>query len=307
MSRIAFGCEQLGGIDWGKYERDRVVQAVHTALDLGVNFFDTADVYALGGSEQLLAESLGNARREVIIATKGGVNWQESDCGGRARTFIDLRPERVTHAIEASLRRLRLETIPLYILHWPDPHTPLQDTLGAMKRAQEQGKVRYIGVSNFPAKQIREAHSIVEISAVQEQYNLINRHAESEIVPCCKELGIGILAYGPLAQGLLTGKYGEADCFGTDDRRSRLPHFQGAAFEANLMLVARMRSIACTGHKKTLPQIALRWLLDKHEVTSVITGAKDSRQIDENVGALGWRLSEADAGQLEMCAETASL
>jgi aryl-alcohol dehydrogenase-like predicted oxidoreductase len=267
-------------------------------VDLGVNFFDTADAYALGGSEEALAEALGASRRDVIIATKVGVNWETRQGAQRARTFVDLRPERVKHALEASLRRLKLDAIPLYLLHWPDKKTPLEDTIDVIERAQKEGKVLNFGVSNFSVSQIREANAILRICAVQIQYNLIDKSAESEIIPCCKELSIGMVVYGPLAQGLLTGKYTKVDKFDTSDRRSRLPHFQNEALDRHMKLIERMREISRREGGKSVAQIALRWLLDKGEVSSVITGAKTPRQIEDNVGSLGWHLSEADAQYL---------
>lgn len=299
VSRIAFGCEQLGGVDWGPYDRESVMHAVRRAVDLGINFFDTADVYALGGSEESLAEALGGLRRDVIIATKVGVNWENNQGSRRARTFVDLRPARVKYAIEESLRRLRIEAIPLYLLHWPDAKTPLEDTLDVIERAQHEGKVRNVGVSNFSASQIREANAILRLSAVQMQYNLIDRTPESEIIPCCKELGIGMVVYGPLAQGLLSGKYSITDCFKTNDRRSRLAHFQGLAFDRHMKLIERMKDIAPSDGSRSVAQTALRWLLDKQDISSVITGAKTPRQIEDNVGSLGWHLSEREARYLE--------
>jgi len=298
VSRVAFGCEQLGGVDWGTYDRQAVILAVKRALDLGINFFDTADAYALGGSEQALADALGESRRDVIIATKVGVNWDNNQEAQRARTFIDLRPARVKDAIEASLRRLRIEAIPLYLLHWPDAKTPLEDTLDVIERAQREGKVRNVGVSNFSASQIREANAILRLCVVQMQYNLIDRTAESEIIPCCKELGIGMVVYGPLAQGFLSGKYSKDHCFEANDRRHRLAHFQGLALERSMNLIERMRDIAQSEGSRSVAQIALRWLLDKQEISSVITGVKTPRQIQDNIGSMGWHLSESDARYL---------
>jgi len=299
VSRIAFGCEQLGGVDWGIFDQSVVKNAVRRSLDLGVNFFDTADVYALGGSEETLAEALGESRRDVIIATKVGINWNAEAGTKRANTFIDLRPERVMTAIEDSLRRLRVEAIGLFYLHWPDLITPIEETLGALSKAQLEGKIRYVGVSNFSAKQIRNANAIHRICAVQIHYNLLNRAAEIEVLPCCKELGIGTVVYGPLAQGLLTGKYGKGDRFDSNDRRSRLAHFQDGAIEQHLKVIDRLQEVSRSQDGKSLAQIALRWLLDKEDVSSIITGVKTPGQIEDNVGVIGWHLSDKDIAYLE--------
>jgi len=295
VSRIGFGCEQLGGVDWGDTDIRAVSDAVRRALDMGITLFDTADVYALGGSERELANALGDARQSVVITTKVGVNWVCERPGQRARTYFDLSPKRVVDGLEASLRRLRLETIPLYLLHWPDPQTPLEETMAALERAQRAGKIRHVGVSNFTPHQIRIANSVVRLSAVEVQYNLLDRSPESEIFPCCRELGIGVLVYGPLAQGLLTGKYGKHNRFPVSDRRSRLPHFQGQALERHLKVLYRLHAVSQRLGDKSLAQIALRWILSQPDVTSVIAGVKSERQIEDNAGASNWQLSSVDA------------
>jgi aryl-alcohol dehydrogenase-like predicted oxidoreductase len=290
VSRLAFGCEPLGGTDWGDVDVNSAMRAVSKALDLGVNVFDTADVYGLGRSERLLSKALGRYRHEVVIASKFGVNWLEDSSGQRAETFLDSSPRRVVEALEDSLRRLRVETIPLYFIHWPDPDTPISDTMEALLECKEQGKIRHIGLSNFALSQICEANEIAEIKALQVQYNLTDRKVEHSVLPGCFDMRIGIFAYGTLAQGLLTGKYGLKAEFGADDRRRRLPNFQPGRLAENLKIVERLKLIG-QRYNKTAAQVAIRWALDHQAVTSAIVGAKSSRQIEQNVGALGWRLS----------------
>jgi aryl-alcohol dehydrogenase-like predicted oxidoreductase len=294
ISRLAFGTEQLGGIDWGVYDRSSTKRAVAHALDCGITFFDTADVYALGGAEQALAEALGAARHRVVIGTKVGVNWHEDAASGRARTFFDLSPSRVKQALEDSLRRLKLDCLSLYYLHWPDPNTPLEATMEVLSRAREMGKIGSIGVSNFSAEQIRAAHRLLPLTAIQLQYNLIDRKAEQEILPCARELGIGVVTYGSLAQGLLTGKYGRESTFDRSDRRCRLIHFQPETIEANLRIVERVSLMAMRAKRRTPAQVALRWLLEQEGVTSVITGMKRPEQVDDNVQSQNWSLSQED-------------
>lgn len=298
VSRIAFGCEPLGGTDWGRVDIPQAIAAVRRAHELGINVFDTADVYGLGRSEQMLSEALGARRHDVIIITKFGVNWQVPDGGGRARTFVDASPKHAVAALHDSLRRLRVDCIPLYLIHAPDSQTPLSSTLEVLQRCREEGKIRYVGVSNFSAQLICEAHGIERLAAAELQYNLIHREAEEEIVPECRELGIDLLAYGPLAQGLLAGKYEESARFGTDDRRSRLPHFQAERISRHLAVVDRLRELGRRFHK-TPSQLALRWVLDAPCVACAIVSAKTPAQVEDNVGACGWCLQGDERAYLE--------
>lgn len=293
VSRIGFGCEQLGGSDWGHIDETDAIAAVRVALDHGVNFFDTADVYGLGHSEVTLSKALGDQRSEVIVATKFGMNWKRGLGGQRATTYIDCSPKRVVEALEASLRRLRLDRIPLYQIHWPDPSTRLSDTLEALAKCQGEGKIMYIGCSNFSTNLLREAVQTLQVTSLQIQYNLLDRDAEKDVLPLCQAERIGVLAYGPLAQGLLSGKYGLDSKFEMSDRRSRLPMFRRESIRQNLPLIEKLRHVA-QGHGKTPAQAALRWLLDRDSIGCVITGVKRPRQIEENTGALGWRLGEQD-------------
>lgn len=292
VSRLGFGAEPLGGTDWGQVDEKLAMSAVSRAVDLGINFFDTADVYGLGRSEELLSKALGHRRHDVIIASKFGVNWKEVPNGGRAKTFFDSKPNRVVEALENSLRRLRVDVIPLYFIHWPDPKTPLAKTLSALVKCQEAGKIKHIGVSNFTVDQIRQANEIANIAAVQLQYNLIERGAEQRLLPCCKELGLSVLAYGPLAQGLLTGKYDTNTRFAPDDRRHRLPHFQGEQLKKNLSIVSRQGKVGELYHKSTT-QVAIRWILENPAISCAIVGAKSPLQIEHNVGAMGWKLPQS--------------
>lgn len=293
ISRIGLGCEPLGGTDWGKVDETEAMAAVARACDLGINLFDTANVYGLGRSEELLSRALGTHRHEMVIVTKFGVNWHRVENGERARTFLDASPRHAVEALHGSLRRLRLDCIPLYLVHWPDPQTPIADTLEVLRRCRESGKIRYIGVSNFPANLIREAYEIERLAVVELPYNLINRSIEDDIIPCCLELGISILAYSPLAQGLLTGKYSADTTFSIDDRRHRLPHFQGNEFVDNLRVVDRLCTIGLK-YRRSESQTAIRWVLDAPGITGAIVGAKTPAQIEENAGAMGWRIDEQD-------------
>jgi len=292
ISRIGLGCEQLGGFDWGLVDEKRAAAAVEKALECGMNFFDTANVYGLGRSEEALSMALGQRRHDVVISTKCGLNWRANGNGDRARTYLDSRPQTILQSLEGSLRRLRVECVGLCFLHWPDPYTPLEQTLEALERSVRAGKIRSIGLSNYPADLIRRADQIAPISAVESPYNLIDRSGE-DVFACCQELGISVIGYGTLAQGLLSAKYSTSSSFRPNDRRSRLPHYQGEAYQKNVLAVQHMSAMAAR-YGKTIPQMAIRWALDRPAISCVLVGAKTFGQVEENVGALGWRLDPAD-------------
>ena len=293
ISRLGFGCGPLGGTDWGPFDEQEAMASVSRAVELGVTFFDTADVYGLGQSERLLSRALAEHRHDVVIASKCGVNWEEPPAGQRALTFYDSSPKRVVEALENSLRRLRVDVIPLYFLHWPDPHTPLADTIEAIVRCQDAGKIRHFGLSNFSAAQIREVCAVTNVAAVQVQYSLTDRSAEKEIFPCCLELGISAITYGSLAQGLLSGNYDAETRFEQDDHRRHLRHFAGEELQANMLIVRRLKELA-RQRQKSPAQLAMRWALDNPAVSGIIAGIRSRGQLKDNVEAQGWRLDPAD-------------
>lgn len=289
-SQFALGCEVLGGTDWGRVDMDAAVQTVRQARQSGVTIFDTADVYGLGRSERMLADALGEQRTEVTICSKFGVAWRIPDAGERAATFRDCRPERVYEALENSLRRLRLDCLPLYLMHWPDPAVPLAETMGALSRCREQGKVSAVGVSNCSVEQIQQAHAVLPLSVVQLPLSLLNSRGSSAAVKYCRQHKISVMCYGPLAQGFLTGKYGPDVRFGREDRRHRLPHFRREAIVRSQSAFAQLQQVAAL-HGKSVAQVALRWVLQYPGVCSVVAGAKTPQQLHENLGAFGWSLS----------------
>jgi aryl-alcohol dehydrogenase-like predicted oxidoreductase len=287
VSPLALGCEPLGGTDWGAFDLAEAERAVARSAELGVNVFDTADVYGLGRSEEVLSRALGARRHDVVIVTKFGVNWRTEPGSPRARTFFDATPGRVREALENSLRRLRIDRVPLYLVHWPDPDTPVEATMEALARCREEGKVAEVGVSNFPPALVERAHAVLPLAALELQYSLLDRAAEQDLLPLAGRLGIGVLAYGPLAQGMLSGKYGRASRFGADDRRHRLPHFAGERLEEAVAVVERLREEA-ERLGRTPAQLALRWVLEHPAVRCAIAGAKSPGQVEGNLGALGW-------------------
>ncbi len=294
VSRVAMGGSPISGHGWGDVDEAESVDAVRRAFDLGVNFFDTADVYGLGHSERVLSRALGRKCHEVVIATKFGVRWSDN-----AKPWKDISPDYLRKALDASLRRLQIDCIPLYYVHWPDGKTPIVDTMAELVRCRQQGKIRWIGLSNFSAEQVREATSVTPLQALQVQFSLADRLKAAELLPLARELGATLVTWGSLAEGLLTGKYDACSTFAGGDRRRRYDNFRGAKFTENLRLVEGLRRVA---HSlgRTPAQVALRWLLDTPGVGCALFGAKRPAQIEENVQAAGWRLSVAEYQALEM-------
>lgn len=285
VSRICFGCEPLGGADWGQVSVPDIASAIDRALELGVNFFDTADVYGLGMSEARLSEILGVRRHDVVIATKGGMSWQAVTSGQRAAIARDSSPKYLRAAVEASLRRLRLDCLPVYFVHWPDPHTEIRDTFEFLSKLQDEGKIAQIGCSNFSAAQVRTAGEVSKISFVQLPVNLLGEDIEPEMAELAKEKAIAVVAYNVLANGLLTGKYNASSQFAQDDRRSRLPLFKGETYRRALEKVARISVMAKT-ENLTCAQYAISSVLQRSGVVSAILGVKNREQIEENYSGL---------------------
>jgi aryl-alcohol dehydrogenase-like predicted oxidoreductase len=282
LSRICFGCEPLGGSDWGPVDVAKIADAVERAIELGVNFFDTADVYGLGLSEERLGKILGPRRHDVVIATKGGLSWQHSPLGKRAKIQRDSSPEYLRMGVEASLRRLRIDFLPIYFIHWPDPNTDIRVSFECLAKLQHEGKIGLIGCSNFNAEQLRMACQAAEVSLVQLPLNCLDEGVDSDMVELLREKKIGVMAYNVLANGLLTGKYGPRDQFPDSDRRSRLPRFVGRAYQKALLRVAEVSAAA---HSKGLScaQFSIASVLERPEVVSAIVGIKSREQIEENI------------------------
>lgn len=298
VSRVAFGAEPLGGADWGEVDASAALSAVHEALDLGINVFDTADVYGLGRSEELLSKALGSRRHDVVIVTKFGVRWEREEGASRARTFLDASRARVIAAVEDSLRRLRLDSIPICLVHWPDPDTPQTETFEALAELQDRGLVQHFGVSNYPRDLIEQVLEEFALSVIEQEYSLLKREAESSILPIARDAQLGVLTYGSLAQGLLTGKYDASSTFGEDDRRHRLEHFSGEGLQAAMRTVERLKVVAAK-HDATPAQVAVAWVLDDPAVSSVIVGAKTPAQVRANASAVGINLSLEDRRLLQ--------
>ncbi len=288
VSRVGFGGWAIGGHGWGTIDDQESIAAVRRALDLGVTLFDTADVYGFGHSEEILCRALGEHRKSVVVATKFGVRWNE-----RNEIRLDSSSGWVVEALEGSLRRLKLDCLPLYQIHWPDPVTPMEETMAALKMCQQQGKIRYIGCSNFSVEKTVQADRESRLGSSQSAYNLVDRAIETDLLPRCSQRGIGVIAHSPLAQGLLTGKFDSHARFAANDIRSRSRYFQAGRIEENLKVVARLREVA-ERYGKTPAQVALRWILEHPAVTAVIPGIKTPEQAGEDAGAMGWVLARQD-------------
>ncbi|MBM3776992.1 MAG: aldo/keto reductase [Acidimicrobiia bacterium] len=284
VSRIGFGCEPLGGTDWGPVDVSGIRAAVREAVDAGVTLFDTADVYGLGLSEERLAEALDTRRHQVVVATKGGVRWRWAGTSRRAETRRDNSAAAIADAVEGSLRRLKLERIPLYFVHWPDGRTPVEETMAALLRCVEAGKIGWIRCSNFSSAEVTAALARAPVAAVQLPFSLFDRRA----VPALEDArhrGLLTVAYGCLARGLLGGRYSRATRFDPTDRRSRLPPLS----------VAEERLLEHLGHRASAAglrpaQAALQWVLGSGLVSAAVVGIKSVAQLRENLAALDERI-----------------
>jgi aryl-alcohol dehydrogenase-like predicted oxidoreductase len=270
------------------------IATIHHAIDRGVTFLDTADMYGVGKNEELVGKAIRDRRDQVFLATKFG------NVRGPAGEFLGVKgdPDYVRSACEASLRRVGVEVIDLYYQHRVDPNVPIEDTVGAMLRLKEEGKVRFLGLSEAAPRTIRRAAAVTTITAVQTELSLWSRDAEAEVLPTVRELGIGYVAYSPLGRGFLTGQFKSPDDFADDDFRKFHPRFQGENFKKNIELVGEVEAMAkekgCTA-----AQLALAWVLALGEDIVPIPGTKRVKYLDENIGALDVKLTGEDLQRLD--------
>jgi aryl-alcohol dehydrogenase-like predicted oxidoreductase len=286
---------------WGPQDDSDSIESVQVALDSGVNWFDTAPAYGLGHSEEVLGKALGARRKDVIIATKFGLVWDDAGHVRNLATYDSIMRE-----CDDSLRRLNTDYIDLYQMHWPDNSgTPLEESMRALVDLKAAGKIRYAGVSNFDVPLLQQAMKVLQLDSLQPVYNLFNRDVEAEILPYCRQMGIGVVAYSPLASGLLGGKYTPDKKFAPGEWRASHPDFTGEGLQRNLARVERLREIAAQ-HGKTVAQLAIAWVLSNPAMTSAIVGV---RRPDHLLGALpagDWHLDKETLGRIEGAVATGS-
>ncbi|MAS37997.1 MAG: aldo/keto reductase [Anaerolineaceae bacterium] len=292
VSALGLGCMRMTFGDTPVGTRQEMIEFLHTAVDRGITFFDTAEVYGPFTNEELVGEALAPLQNQVVIATKFGFR-HDGDKGPSPAFGRDSRPEQIKRVADESLKRLRVDAIDLFYQHRPDPDVPIEDVAGAVKDLIQAGKVKHFGLSESDAATIRRAHAVQPVAALQSEYSIWWTPIEDEILPTCEELGIGLVPYSPLGRGYLTGKIDENTTFADNDIRARNPRFTQEAIKANRAVVDLLEAIAAQ-HEATPAQIALAWLLAQKPWIVPIPGSRKLHRLEENMGAVDIELTADD-------------
>jgi len=298
LTTVGLGTWAMGGpwqFGWGPQDDDEAMAAILTALDTGINWIDTAPVYGLGHSEELVGKALKQISKIPFIATKCGLLWNE-----KKEKVSCLKRQSIREECRTSLKRLGIEVIDLYQMHWPEPEEDVEQAWEEMAKLVQEGKVRYLGVSNFNVEQIKRVQKIHPVASLQPPYSMLHREVEDELLGYCAQNNIGVIAYSPIQRGLLTGTFSQERLAGLplDDHRRRSPDFHEPQFTATLQLVEHLKEIA-ERSGRTCAQLAISWLLRRPEVTAAIVGARKPDQIVETAPASDWNLSTEDIEEIE--------
>src|SRR5580765_6090829 len=301
VGAVGFGCWEIGG-GYGSIEAEEFPRAVGRALDLGINCFDTAEGYGMGASERALGEALGSRRDEAIVVSKFGMNYRDKP------NLRDSSRERVMTTIDNTLKNLGTDYVDAYLVHWPDRTVPFEETMSALDDLVKDGKVRFVGLSNFKLDEIEACMAVRRVDVVQYGWNMFDRRMQQEILPYCEQQGVGFMAYGSLAYGLLTGTFTEDHDFGRADWRARQGNmgaikifaalFGPEKFKDNVRAVNELHGVAAR-YGKSLPQLALRWATSHPTVSTALVGCRTVAEVEDNDGAVGWSISDADRADID--------
>ena len=303
VSRLCMGGCPMGGYGWGDTQEKDLLDAINAAIDNGLNFFDTADTYGLGQSEVTLGKGLGNRRKDVVIETKFGVRYSNG------KSVYDNSPAYIEEALEKSLKNLGTDYVDIYVIHYRDGKTPIEEVVGKLEELKKQGKVRYIGLSNYHGDEVKELLPLQDkFVCCQDEYSLACRKNEQDLLGLRDNFGVTPLTWGSLGQGILTGKYNKESVFATNDRRSRdiYVNFHGEKLLKNLEIVEAMRPIA-ENHHVSLAAVAVRFIMDHISDSVVLVGAKRPSQILGNMEAVDWQLTTAELAMLDEASRNADL